>query len=221
MCWNQYVSLNTFTFSTFVLMLIAYNNKYTPYKIHELNNIFAYIFLMSFIAMQLIEFFLWRNLNNKDMNRKLSIAGALLLMVQPIASLLMLKNEFTRNALLTTYTIPAFAYFIYKVITQRNFNTTVTPTGHLRWNWLNQDKNKLLGLIWFFFLYFSVFSNKQYYTAGGITLALLAISYYSYSKEGSYGSLWCWSINSLMIYYAIKLLIVLPYKEHGCSQGTP
>ena len=215
MCWNQYVSLNTFTFSTIILILIAYNNKYTPYKISELNNIFAYIFFMSFITMQLIEFFLWRNLNNKDINRKLSIAGALLLMVQPIASLLMLKDDFTRKAMLTTYTIPAFAYFIYKVKTQPNFNTTVTPMGHLRWNWLNQDKNKLLGLIWFFFLYFSIFVEKQYYTAGIITLALLAVSYYSYNKEGSYGSLWCWSINSLMIYYAIKLLIVLPYKEHG------
>ena len=215
MCWNQYVSLNTFTFSTLILILIAYNNKYTPYKIRELNNVFVYVFLMSFITMQLIEFFLWRNLKNTDINHKLSIAGGLLLMIQPIASLLMLKDEFTRKAMLTTYTIPAFAYFIYKVNTQSKFNTTVTPTGHLRWNWLNQDKNKLLGLIWFFFLYFSIFVEKQYYTAGIITLALLAVSYYSYSKEGSYGSLWCWSINSLMIYYAIKLLIVLPYKEHG------
>lgn len=214
MCWNQYVSLNTFTFSTIVLILIAYNNKYTPYKISELNNVFVYIFFMSFITMQLIEFFLWRNLKNTDINQKLSIAGALLLMVQPIASLLMLKDDFTRKAMLTAYTIPAFAYFIYKVNTQSNFNTTVTPTGHLRWNWLNQDKNKLLGLIWFFFLYISIFVEKQYYTAGIITLALLAVSYYSYRKEGSYGSLWCWSINSLMIYYAIKLLIVLPYKEH-------
>jgi len=215
MCWNQYVSFNTFTFSTLVLILIAYNNKYTPYKISELNNIFAYIFFMSFITMQLIEFFIWRNLKNTDINMKLSIAGALLLMVQPIASLLLLKDDFTRKAMLTTYIIPAFAYFIYKVKTQPSFNTTVTPTGHLRWNWMNQDKNKLLGFIWFFFLYFSIFVEKQNYTAGGITLALLAISYYSYSKEGSYGSLWCWSINSLMIYYAIKLLIVLPYKEHG------
>ena len=189
MCWNQYVSLNTFTFSTLILILIAYNNKYTPYKIHELNNVFVYIFLMSFITMQLIEFFLWRNLKNTDINHKLSIAGGLLLMIQPIASLLMLKDEFTRKAMLTTYTIPAFAYFIYKVNTQSKFNTTVTPTGHLRWNWLNQDKNKLLGLIWFFFLYFSIFVEKQYYTAGIITLALLAVSYYSYSKEGSYGSL--------------------------------
>lgn len=214
MCWNQYISLNTFTFSMFVLLLIVYNNKYTPYKIQELNNNFAYIFFMSFIAMQLIEFFLWRNLKNPDMNRNLSIAGALLLMVQPIASLLLLKDKSMRKMMLSSYTIPAIAYFAYKANTEQ-FNTTVTKSGHLRWNWINLNNNKILGFIWFFFLYFSIFAEKDYYVAGIITLVLLVISYYSYKKEGSYGSLWCWSINSLMIYYAIRLLIVLPYKEHS------
>ena len=214
MCWNQYISLNTFVFSTFVLLLIAYNNKYTPYKIHELNNIFVYIFFMSFIAMQLIEFFIWRNLNDVDMNRKLSILGALLLVIQPMASLLLLKDDFVKKTMLAAYSIPAISFFVYKVYTQE-FNTTVTKSGHLRWNWINLDKNKILGLVWFFFLYFSIFSNKQNYEAGLITLFLLVLSYYSYNKEGSYGSLWCWSINSLMIFYAIKLMIVLPYKEHG------
>jgi hypothetical protein len=215
MCWNQYISLNTFTFSVFVLMLIAYNNKYSPYKMEEFNNVFVYLFFMSFIAMQLIEFFIWRNLKHADMNRKLSIAGALLLMVQPIASLMLLQNIGLRNAMLATYAIPAIVYFIYKVNTQDKFNTTVTKTGHLHWNWLNLTESKLLGVVWFLFLYFSIFAEKQYFVAGFITVVLLAASYYSYNKEGSYGSLWCWSINSLMIFYAIKLLVVLPYKEHG------
>ena len=216
MCWNKHISLNTFTFSTFVLLLIMYNNKYTPYKIPELNNAFAYTFLMSFIAMQLVEFFIWSNLNNHDVNHLLSVAGSILLLIQPIASLMLVSNFSTRKALLAAYTVPTTIYFIYKLNTQPKFNTMVTPTGHLRWNWI-QEPNPLLFAIWFFFLYYSIFSNKQYHVAGLITLALLSISYYSYSKEGSYGSLWCWSINSLMIYYAVKLLIVLPYKEHGFS----
>lgn len=33
MCWNENVSLNTFLFSSFVLLLIFYNNTYTQYKI--------------------------------------------------------------------------------------------------------------------------------------------------------------------------------------------
>ena len=148
------------------------------------------------------------------MNRKLSILGALLLVIQPMASLLLLKDDFVKKTMLAAYSIPAISFFVYKVYTQE-FNTTVTKSGHLRWNWINLDKNKILGLVWFFFLYFSIFSNKQNYEAGFITLFLLVLSYYSYNKEGSYGSLWCWSINSLMIFYAIKLMILIPYQEHG------
>ena len=53
MCWNKDVSLNTFLFSGFVLCLIIYNNKYTQYKIDELNNIYSYIFFASIIIIQI------------------------------------------------------------------------------------------------------------------------------------------------------------------------
>ena len=93
MCWNQHVSLNTFIFSLFVLLLIAYNNAYTQYKMPEFNNIYVYLFFLSFISIQLIEFFIWRNINDKSLNQFFSIAGMLLVTVQPIISLMMLKDE--------------------------------------------------------------------------------------------------------------------------------
>ena len=58
MCWNQYVSINTFIFGIFGLVLIAFNNKYSTYKIKIFNNHYAYLFMLSFIFMQLIEFIL-------------------------------------------------------------------------------------------------------------------------------------------------------------------
>ena len=82
MCWNQEVSLNTFLFSMFVLLLIIYNNKYTQYKIKELDNIWMYLFLASFIFMQLIEFFIWRNINNKFYNHLFSTMAVILLIIQ-------------------------------------------------------------------------------------------------------------------------------------------
>jgi hypothetical protein len=214
MCWNQYVSLNTFLFSAFVLALIVYNNKYSPYKLDELNSIYAYFFLMSFFVMQLIEFFLWRNLNNKDLNKLFSNLGALLLLLQPVASLTLLKDIDLRNKMLTLYVIPAFSYFIYE-FTNKDFFTVVSKTGHLKWEWIDLSGNKRILLIaWLFFLFFSIFYNK-YYLALTYTVALLIISLYSYLKDGTFGSLWCWSINSLMLFYAIKLLVILPYKQHG------
>ena len=42
MCWNEYVSINTFVFGIFVLLLIAFNNKHSQYKIIEFQNPYAY-----------------------------------------------------------------------------------------------------------------------------------------------------------------------------------
>ena len=92
MCWNENVSLNTFLFSGFILALIIYNNSFTKYKIQELNNKWVYFFIASFVFMQLIEFFIWRNIDNKYYNNIFSILATLLLLLQPIFSIMLLKN---------------------------------------------------------------------------------------------------------------------------------
>ena len=83
MCWNEYVSINTFVFGIFVLLLIAFNNKYSQYKIADFENPYLYFFIGSVISMQFIEFVLWRNLNNKSINKTMSILGSLLLGIHP------------------------------------------------------------------------------------------------------------------------------------------
>jgi hypothetical protein len=215
MCWNQYVSLNTFMFSIFVLLLIAYNNKYTQYKTPFFYNKFVYFFFLSFITMQLIEFFIWRNIDDAKLNNLFSILGALLLIIQPIASLLMLEDNSLKYTLITLYSIVAFPFFIYQNYYHK-MTTVVSKYGHLLWKWNNQltGYNKIIYLLWFVLLYFSLIVNKSYIGLIYVTI-LLAITYYSFLQDGSAGSLWCWSINSVMIYYAIKLLIWLPFKEHG------
>jgi hypothetical protein len=164
--------------------------------------------------MQLIEFFIWRNLNDKEINKLFSNLGAFLLLLQPIASLMLLKDIPLRNKMLTIYSVPAFSYFIYEFI-NKDFITVVSKTGHLKWKWIDISGNKRILLIaWLFFLFFSIFYNK-YYSSLIYTVLLLVISLYSYLKDGSFGSLWCWSINSFLLFYAIKLIVILPYKEHG------
>ena len=214
MCWNQYVSLNTFMFSIFVLLLIAYNNKYTQYKTPLFNNKFVYFFFLSFITMQLIEFFIWRNIDNKKLNNLFSTLGALLLLIQPIASLLMLKDESLKYKLIALYSIVAVPFFIYQNY-DHEMTTVFSKYGHLAWKWNDLfGYNLIIYLLWFTALYFSLIVNKNYEPLIYVTI-LLAISYYSFLQDGSEGSLWCWSINSLMIYYAFNLLIWLPFKERG------
>lgn len=215
MCWNQYISLNTFTFSVFVLLLIAFNNKYSSYKLEEFTNPYMYFFIMSFVSMQLIEFFLWRNLNNEFMNRLFSSLGLLLLTIQPIASLTLLKNIPLRNKLITIYSIPSLIFIIYQFYTKK-FITSISEAGHLKWDWTKSHKIISILLYGFYlvFLYFSLFYNKQYISIL-LTLPLFFVIYLFYTKDDTAGSIWCWSINISMLYFLIKLLIYLPYKEKG------
>ena len=209
MCWNESVSLNTFLFSFFVLVLIIYNNSFTQYKIQELNDIWIYLFLASFIFMQLIEFFIWKNINNKFYNNIFSICATLLLIIQPITSIMILKNTQLRNLLLVSYLLLMFLCSKYNFFT-KNIHSVVSKNGHLRWNFF--ESLPIFFMIWFFFFLFSFIYEKKYF---GIIFALitLLISFINYKKENTYASMWCWSVNLIMIYYAFYLLIYLPFLE--------
>jgi hypothetical protein len=209
MCWNQHVSLNTFLFGVFVLILVFYNNRYSQYKIKEFQNPYTYLFMMSFISMQLFEFILWGNINNNIINKVVSILGYLLLTIQPIASLTMLDNIQLRNRLISIYSIPAFFYFLYKLYYEK-FYTSITSAGHLKWNWGNN--NFIFPYVFYlFFLYFSLVVNKNY--LGIVFTLLLFVYFFSYYRDGSAGSLWCWSVNFVLFYYLFQVIFYLPYKQ--------
>ncbi len=211
MCWNKDVSINTFLFSIFILLLIIYNNKYTQYKLNEINNIFAYVFLLSFILMQLIEYFIWQNINNLYYNRILSFCAASLIFIQPISSLFVLKNISERNILLLIYLSIGIPYNLYK-INNINFTTSVANNGHLKWNWINKgDKYTYSGyLFYLLFLFYPLVREKLYFTSF-IAFILLLISFLTFFKDGTADSMWCWSVNFIMLYFAVKLLIYLPF----------
>jgi len=209
MCWNENISLNTFLFSSFILLLIIYNNLFTKYKIQELNNNFIYLFIASFVFMQLIEFFIWKNINNKFYNNIFSIAATLLLIIQPIISIMILSNIQLRNILLILYLLLAIPFSIYKFST-KNIHSVISESGHLRWKFF--DTTPIIWFVWLFFFMFSFIYEKKWF---GIIfgIVVLLITYINYKSDHTMWSMWCWSINSIMIYYAIYLLIYLPFLE--------
>ena len=209
MCWNKDVSINTFLFSIFVLILIIYNNNYTQYKIDEVNNIFAYIFLLSFILMQLIEYFLWQNLNDKFYNKILSFFAACLIFIQPVASIFVIKNIKERNLLLYIYLLFALPYSLYGLMNTK-FTTSVAKNGHLKWDWINTQSTHIGYLFYLFFLFYPLIREKIYFSSL-LAFVLLLISFYTFYKDGTADSMWCWSVNAIMLYFAVKLLIYLPF----------
>jgi len=211
MCWNEDVSLNTFLFSSFVLLLIIYNNLFTKYKIQELNNTFVYLFIASVVFMQLIEFFIWKNINNKFYNNMFSIMATLLLLLQPIASIMILSNIHLRNILLFLYLLLAIPVSIYEFST-KHVHSVISKSGHLQWKFFGT--NPIIWITWLFFFVFSFIYEKRWFGFGIIyAIIVLIITFINYNNDHTVGSMWCWSVNSIMIYYAIYLLIYLPFLE--------
>jgi hypothetical protein len=159
--------------------------------------------------MQLIEFFIWRNIDNKFYNHIFSTMAAMLIFIQPVVSLMLLPNVSLRNNLLCAYSVLFIPYFTYKYITN-NMRSQVSNKGHLVW--LFFDTNMLLFFGWLFFFLFSFIYTQNFY---GLIfgMVLFAVSYYNYYKDKTIGSMWCWGVNSVMIYYAFYLLLYLPFCE--------
>jgi hypothetical protein len=213
MCWNQYVSINTFTFGIFVLLLVAFNNQYSSYKIEFFKNPYAYFFVLSVISMQFFEFLLWRNINNPLINNIVSTLGLILLALQPFTSLLLLNDIKLRNNLLTIYSIPTVLFLMYTMYTT-NIHTKVSKSGHLAWHWTNSKMPllTLLALIFYLiFLFFPLVHNKYYQTL--LLLFIFFVIKYYYDKDGSSYSLWCFFVNIIMLFFLIQVLMVLPFDE--------
>lgn len=210
MCWNQRVSITTFIITLILIMFIVINNNYSSEKKTRIQQYIGY-FLLSIILMQLIEYFLWRNIDNQLYNNMFSIIGVLLLATQPIVSLNLIEDPIIRNYLIKIYSIPAVIHFIYNINTH-NIHTTISKKKHLQWNW--QNKNKFYStstiLYYLFFLTIPFYFNGNYITLlfGFITFLT---SLYLYKKDGSFGSIWCYFSNLLTFYYAFLILIYLPF----------
>jgi len=190
MCWNQKVSLNTFLFSLFGISFAYFNNVIVFYE---------YLYYLSYVSMQLLEYFAWGSLNDKKMNRFLSQIGLFLIFIQPIFFTLSYYNveNKTKTALIASYITFSILCLLYFPI---DFSMNKAPNGHLAWNWLNFPT--IVNLIWLSFTFGLILYEKQYFNFTVYSIVFFAI-YYTYYKTNTWGSLWCWIANLL----ALKLIV--------------
>jgi hypothetical protein len=185
MCWNQSVSLNTFLVGLFAVSLALYNKIITP-----LSGLGA----MALISMQLIEYFAWGNLENKEAISLISKLGLGLILVQPMISYLVCIENFTTHVIPLLYLCFLVLYFSVQTI---DYSMHKAKNGHLSWNWLTASP--LLIFIWLAFLLTPLVYAKHYMIAGGL-LATVLISLYTYYTANTWGSMWCWIANVYSLY---------------------
>ncbi len=193
MCWNQSVSLNTFLFGLFAVSLGLYNKVIKP--LHALG-------AMSFISMQLIEFFTWRNLGNKETISFLSKIGLGLILYQP---LLVHASRIKTIVIPLAYIIGVFLFFTSHTTT---FSMNKADNGHLSWTWLPTSPVFIVSWMMFFLLPFLYTKEYLIFFA---TLIISLISLYTYYKDNTWGSMWCWFANVYSIY-----LLYLVFSKDLC-----
>jgi hypothetical protein len=193
MCWNQSVSLNTFLFGLFAVSLGLYNKVIKP-----LNALGA----MSFISMQLIEFFAWRNLGNKETISLLSKVALGLILSQP---LLVHADRVKTNIIPLVYIVGVILFFTSHTTT---FSMHKAANGHLAWTWLPTSPVFIGAWLIFFLLPFLYTKDYVFFLVTSITAL---ISLYTYYKDNTWGSIWCWIANVYSVY-----LLYLVFSKDLC-----
>jgi hypothetical protein len=217
MCWNENISLNTFIFSSLVLIFIWYNNSYTQYLVKEFDHWSVYLFFFSYSSMQLIEYFLWKSIKAKDLvkNKIFSIIGWILIrVIQPLAIILTIPSNYLtlRNLAFIIYFSLLVIVSIYKQLYNPiEFITKVDKNTHLRWMWMELRKyEKILG-----YLYLTL-STALAIRLPVLTLFAFIIWFYClFNHYMTWSSNWCWLLNSVLLFFLIKILFILPYKEYN------
>ena len=196
MCWNATISLQTFLFSTIPLVLCLYYN---------LIDIKMYLIYQTFFSIQLIEYFLWTFLNNKNWNRIFSIFGFILIILLVFFSIYACQNKYS-NYVQGLYLL--FIIYIVSVIPIR-FHTSIAPNKHLLWEWLKLPLPIII--IWtLFFMYSSVYSiysgNYKDIMIVLFTALIYLFTFYAYYSSNTFGTMWCWIANANAIYFYFLLL---------------
>jgi hypothetical protein len=216
MCWNADISINTFLFSCFVLLFIYFTNTYTKYKTPFFDNPIVYLFILSVVSMQLIEFFLWRNLKNKSVNDTLSKLASFLFILQPLFLMLLIPILKIRNTMLTLYLLFMAFYLSYKkIFSPIMFHTSIAKNGHLSWEFVNnKGYENIFTFIYLLFYISTAFLVNNFL----ITLFLIPsfiLSLFFYFRDGTFGTMWCWISNLFLLYFLVDILIVKPYYEYN------
>lgn len=187
MCYNAQVSLNTFLLGMFA-MYFQYDKK----------NPWILLFWFSFISVQLCEYFIWKNLHNVPKNRFYSQMTMLCILLQPVFAI---KSAHLRheNKWLGAYVLfCVLSIMIFSPTPKRGPISVVASNKHLIWKWSMYPM--WICMIWVFFLIAPMWYRNI--SVGLFTLLTLMISIWTYYRDGTWQSMWCW-ISTIGSFYVI------------------
>jgi len=186
MCWSASGSLGTWVAG--MTLAVASGRQYDPA---------LWTFMVLFTQMQLIEYFLWRDLKVPRLNAIWSKAGLFVILLEPVAAIYLIKDVKLRRNMLMAYG----AYIATLLLTKKfDFRTVVGGNGHLEWKWLVPGWSSIP---WFVFFLAPILISKRY-GVFAYSLGILLVSVYYYSRYNTISSMWCWLAVFGWLYYFWK-----------------
>lgn len=198
MCWNAPVSLATFIISSLMCLYLWFRNLH--------NDRVLSIWIFWFSLMQLLEFFMWRNMNDNSVFSKLALINIFLQPFMLATALLYysknvynLTEKVVLGSVIGISFIKAVSATFYAFVTQKNKNwlSVKGPHCHLVW-WFMKNSNQLPYLtrvnelfmvpLSLATLLIKPFSQGLIY----FLLGFFSHSYVSIFYPQERGSLWCW-----------------------------
>jgi hypothetical protein len=199
MCWNADISLKTFLVGMAGIGLGAYVGLSVP----------VLLFCFTIVTMQLIEYVVWTYYDNDDINYKASLAAATLLWLQPIASMLMIPSASLKTTMLSIYFIVSLIgqSALWTKDTKKKYSMKRAENGHLSWNFLSKEPRTYIELAVFFFFLFTPILLTGNLDLLVLAISTLGLSLYSYWHENTWGSMWCWIVNALVLLLVGKTVL--------------
>lgn len=177
MCWSAEGSLQTYAFGMILAAIHKYYGSIDPA---------LWVFMVAFTHIQLVEYFLWKNLGNPSANRFWSGIGFCLISILPLIAAGLLPSN-SRDKLRIFYLIMIMIYLATRKI---NLSTEVGGNGHLKWNWIDSFTS-IWTLGWPLMVLIPLFISGHRVTFIIATLTYIMSSYFN-DKYGTAASYWCW-----------------------------
>lgn len=198
MCWNAEVSLQSFGIGIAAVVVAYWNGLSLP----------MVLFCLTIVFMQLIEYIVWSYYDDTKVNFWASVSAAFLLWLQPIASILTLPSAWIPNTLGLYIGLSLIGRLLKLDPLPEQYKMVKGTNGHLVWEWLQKDTKTYIALSFYFiFLFFPLLWGKQWMILG-VSLTTLLVSLFSFYQANTWGSMWCWLVNYIVVGVAASQVLI-------------
>ena len=150
-------------------------------------------------SMQLVEYFAWKNINNKEAIAIISLMGMSLILLQIVIINITVLHGKELIIILILILLASLVILTY-VINNNKLRMEKGVNGHLMWHWADIPIPLLIFILSFYF-YASFRNNGKFRLIIILAFILLLISIYSYYRYKTWGSMWCYYSNYGWIFF--------------------